>query len=80
MCNVLDCSDKTTASWKNQSCNKGRETLYSNDFLEFKQYRKKTFLMNWYFNYKDGTNNLRLDPNANNAKILHNLALSSTCS
>ena len=28
--------------------------------------------MNWYFNYKDGTNNLRLDPNANNAKILHN--------
>ena len=47
--------------------------MYSNDFLEFKQYRKKTFLMNWYFNYKDGTNNLRLDPNANNAKILHNL-------
>jgi hypothetical protein len=29
--------------------------------------------MNWYFNYKDGTNNLRLDPNANNAKMLHNL-------
>ena len=28
--------------------------------------------MNWYFNYKDGTNNLRLDPNANNAKMLHN--------
>jgi hypothetical protein len=54
--------------------------LYSNDFLEFKQYRKKTFLMNWYFNYKDGTNNLRLDPNANNAKMLHNLALSSACS
>ena len=36
--------------------------------------------MNWYFNYKDGTNNLRLDPNANNAKMLHILALSSTCS
>ena len=36
--------------------------------------------MNWYFNYKDGTNNLRLDPNANNAKMLHNLALSSACS
>ena len=36
--------------------------------------------MNWYFNYKDGTNNLRLDPNANNAKMLHNLALSFACS
>ena len=36
--------------------------------------------MNWYFNYKDGTNNLRLDPNVNNAKILHNLVLSSACS
>ena len=36
--------------------------------------------MNWNFNCKDGTNNLRLDPNANNAKMLHILALSSTCS
>ena len=36
--------------------------------------------MNWNFNCKDGTNKLRLDPNANNTKILHNLVLSSACS
>ena len=36
--------------------------------------------MNWNFNCKDSINNLRLDPNVDNAKMLHNLVLLSACS